>query len=218
MEEIKYGDNLIIIKPYNGSVESVACDNLYFSHHLLDNNLKPDQTISHSWVTQLSLQNSDKQIIKSLYFIGILRSAGIDYNPLQYLLKENILILYFETTILALKPQTLDPIWELTDFFDVISIEEHKGDLFIHDELELVRIDKEGTVKWRFSGSDHFVSYDGTENFMFKDDFIRMVDSNEIEYHISYEGKDIMNINSNYFNGFSKSKDNLLQRIIKKFR
>ena len=45
-----------------------------------------------------------------------------------------------------------------------------------------------------------------------------MIDSNEVEYRISYDGEDINKINTNYFQEIKPSKENFLTRIIKNFR
>ena len=215
MEEIQFENQLLTFEYYTGEIEDIEPEKLYYSRHLLDENLIAEVKLAHKCVLKVSSKSLDEKVEGDIYFVGI-------YSEPRYLFDNHLLIIYFETAILAINRRTLKPIWIHNDFCDITTIKKYREDLFIYDELSLARIDKQGSIKWRFYGSDHFVSYIGTENFVFHDDFIKMVDSNEVVYRISYDGEDIDNINSRYFNDIVSiekvREENIIQRLIKKFR
>ena len=111
----------------------------------------------------------------------------------------NSIIFSFDGVLLSFNKKSFTLNWQKKDFIDIISFELYENDIIVYDELSIVRIDINGNDKWSFSGMDHFISYHGTENFIFCDKYIKMVDSNEVEYQISYDGEDLNDINTNYF-------------------
>lgn len=199
MEEIKFENNLVTFEHFENEIENIRPIDLYYSKHLLDDNLQVNKRIIYRSKIKISSKTLDNIFSKSIYLIGCLMESNSEYLPIHYLIIDKFLIITFETIILAIEPKSLKIKWTMNDFSDIIDFKESKGDIFIYDELEVSRIEINGNVKWRYSGSDHFISYLGTENFKFYDNYIQMVDSNEVVYKISYNGEDLENINKNYF-------------------
>ncbi len=147
---------------------------------------------------KISFHNYDAQVTNSIQIFGRLHNSEYYIHKDSFLIIDDSIIIYFDGIILSLNLENLKLNWikECTDIIDIVLFQ---NDLFVYDELEILRLDKNGNEKWSFGGMDHFISYQGTDNFIFFDEYIQMVDSNEVIYRISYDGKDLDNINSKYF-------------------
>ena len=64
-----------------------------------------------------------------------------------------------------------------------------QDDYIIHGELQVVRLDKDGNIKWRFGGTDIFVSIDNDEEFKIESDGILLTDFSKTKYKIDFDGK-----------------------------
>ncbi|TNE79764.1 MAG: hypothetical protein EP332_09960 [Bacteroidetes bacterium] len=63
-----------------------------------------------------------------------------------------------------------------------------QDDFIVHGELEISRIDKNGCVKWQFSGSDIFVSPNGINEIKIESDHILLTDFSQTTYTIDLDG------------------------------
>ena len=210
MTEIKIDDRILIFEKFED--EKVSYSDSYFSNHAENIN------INYSTKVKISLYSLDKEFIKSIKIFGMFLDSETYILLEKFKIFGNSLIFSFDGVLLSFDKKNFMLNWQKKDFIDIISFELYEDDLIVYDELAIVRIDINGNEKWSFSGMDHFISYQGTENFIFCDKYIKMVDSNEVEYQISYDGEDINNINTNYFQEIRPSKENFLKRIIKNFR
>ena len=71
------------------------------------------------------------------------------------------------------------------------AIYEFKDDFIIHGELEIFRITKMGDIKWTFSGKDIWVNIEGKQEVEIKDDRIKLIDFENNEYEIDFNGIEI---------------------------
>lgn len=65
------------------------------------------------------------------------------------------------------------------------------NEFIIHGELSIIRIDKNGNVKWEFSARDIFVTQDGTESIAFQGDKILLKDWEGNKYTLDKNGIEI---------------------------
>lgn len=72
--------------------------------------------------------------------------------------------------------------------FQIYTLQE---DYIIHGELTISRIDKNGNIKWQYSGPDIFVTLDGDNAFTLNTDHIALTDFNKGKYKIDFNGKTI---------------------------
>lgn len=211
MTEIELNNKILIFEKIESEEVLPSSDSFYSNH---SENIE----INYSTKVKISLFNLDKKLIKSIKIFGIFLDSNTYILLEEYLIMENSIFFSFDGVLLSLDKENFTLNWQKKNFTNIISFELYENDLIVYDELEVARIDINGNDKWRFSGMDHFISYQGTENFIFCDEYIKMIDSNEVEYRISYDGEDINKINTNYFQEIKPSKENLLKRIIKNFR
>lgn len=66
-----------------------------------------------------------------------------------------------------------------------------KGDLIIHGELQISRIDLQGNIKWSFGACDIFVTPDGQESFVIEQETIKLKDWAGYEYTLDEFGKEV---------------------------
>lgn len=64
-----------------------------------------------------------------------------------------------------------------------------QNDYVVHGELQIVRIDKNGKIKWEFGSADIFVSVDNTEEFKIENDGILLTDFSNTKYKIGFDGR-----------------------------
>ena len=211
MNEIEINDKIL-------TFEKIEDEKIFFSSDSFYSNHSGNIDINYSTKVKISLLSFDRKLIKSYNLFGIFLDSNTYILLEKYLILENSIIISFDGILLSFNKENFILNWQKKDFTDIFSLKSYKNDLIIYDELEIARIDINGNYKWRFSGMDHFISYQGTENFIFCKEYIKMIDSNEVEYRISYDGEDINKINTNYFQEIKPSKENFLTRIIKNFR
>lgn len=77
------------------------------------------------------------------------------------------------------------------DYATNFSINPYKGDFIIHGELDILRIDQNGKIKWRFGGRDIFMSENGSNNFIISTDAIVAIDWQGYEYRIDENGNEL---------------------------
>lgn len=75
------------------------------------------------------------------------------------------------------------------DYGTNYSITKFKTDFIVFGELGLVRMTKEGTIKWRFMGSGIFLS--GKNNLKFFENHIELIDGNSEKYMINEFGEEL---------------------------
>jgi len=211
MNEIEINDKIL-------TFEKIEDEKIFFSSDSFYSNHSENIDINYPTKVKISLLSFDRKLIKSYNLFGIFLDSNTYISLEKYLILENSIIISFDGILLSFNKENFILNWQKKDFTDIFSLKSYKNDLIIYDELEIARIDINGNYKWRFSGIDHFISYQGTENFIFCKEYIKMIDSNEVEYRISYDGEDINKINTNYFQEIKPSKENFLTRIIKNFR
>ncbi len=198
--------------------EKIEDEKIFSSSDSFYSNHSENIDINYPTKVKISLFSFDRKLIKSINIFGIFFDSNTYILLEKYLILENSIIISFDGILLSFDKGNFMLNWQKKSFTDIISFKLYENDLIIYDELEVARIDINGNDKWSFSGMDHFISYQGTENFIFCDEYIKMIDSNEVEYRISYDGEDINKINPNYFQEIKPPKENLLKRIIKNFR
>lgn len=94
--------------------------------------------------------------------------------------------------IYCLKLPKLDIEWfGRFDYATNFSINNFKDDFIIHGELEILRINRKGEVKWRFGARDIFVSQSGENNFNINKDKVEVQDWEGYKYVIDENGNEI---------------------------
>jgi hypothetical protein len=151
-----------------------------------------DQIFVYNQTMRISISSSSSG--KDLYQIKLL---DYFYNSDSFLLHrhffttDDMLIVYYGFHLVAFQLPTLSVKWGIHDFNCVINIYFYKNDFIIYDEISVARITKAGEIIWRFSGLDHFVSYEGENTFELKKDHIALLDSAGNRYKIDYDGNDL---------------------------
>ncbi len=177
MNRYEYNDQ--IIEVFNEEADSPNNYSLtYFSG---DEN---DYQVSHHGIRVF--QNGIEKV--SCLLIGSGGATGIQEN--SSLIQENRLVVCCCDTIFCIKLPTLQLNWklkaDLATCFQILPLNE---DFIVHGEVEISRIDRNGSVKWSFSGHDIFVSMDENISFELLSDHILLHDFIGNRYMLDFNGK-----------------------------
>ena len=130
----------------------------------------------------------DDQVIGSCIIIGSGGATGIHQN--SSLIDNDQLIICCCDTVFSLTLPHLNLQWiNQADHATCFEIYKLQDDYVVHGETVISRIDKGGNIKWKFGGSDIFVSFDNEEAFQLNADHIALIDFYKIKYKIDFGGK-----------------------------
>lgn len=131
---------------------------------------------------------SDNQIITSCLLIGSGGTTGVYQN--SSLIDNNELLICCCDTIFCIALPTLDLKWKIkADLATCFQIFKQDNDYIVHGETLIVKLDKEGNIKWEFGSNDIFVSLDNEEVFIIENDGISLTDFSKTKYKINFDGK-----------------------------
>lgn len=118
--------------------------------------------------------------------------GGTGIHDNSSLVADRQLLVCCTDNIFCLSLPDLDLKWKIqadeATCFQIYNLQE---DYIIHGEFEISRIDKDGNIKWQYSGSDIFVTPDGAEAFTLNSDHIVLTDFNKAKYKVDFNGKTI---------------------------
>jgi len=96
----------------------------------------------------------------------------------------------------------LNLLWQThADTATCLQVFKFENDYLVHGELEISRIDKNGNIKWQFSGADIFVSFEGAEEFILNPDHILLKDFSGRQYKIDFDGQELRSGSASTQNG-----------------
>ena len=76
------------------------------------------------------------------------------------------------------------------DYSDCIAIYKLENDFLVHGELDIVRIDREGNIMWRFGSRESWINTSGKLEVTIEENQIRLFDFDSTEYLIDFEGNE----------------------------
>lgn len=164
-------------------------NNLCYSKHYFADGAKEYPTSKHG----IKIYREDR-VINSCIVIGSGGATGIHKN--SALLDADQLLLCCADTIFCLMLPDLDLKWKTkADQATCFQIFKYEDDYLIHGEIQVSKLDRNGKIKWEFSGADIFVSIDNEEEFRIENDGILLNDFEGTKYKIDFNGKLITSSN-----------------------
>ena len=110
----------------------------------------------------------------------------------SFIINDNKIWICISNKIYCLEIPSLKLIYhKKLDSVTNFTIYKFKDDVIIHGELEIFRITKLGDIKWSFSGKDIWVNIEGKQEVEIKDDRIKLIDFENNEYEIDFNGIEI---------------------------
>jgi hypothetical protein len=129
--------------------------------------------------------------INSAVVCAVGGTTGIHEN--SFLIENDNILICCCDKIYSLKIPELSINWtKRLDLATCFGIFEFKDDLIVHGELQILRIDKKGNIKWEFGGRDIFTTPDGKDDIKIGKDTIRVKDWNGYEYILNEFGFQIL--------------------------
>jgi len=138
--------------------------------------------------TKIGIRIIEGERVISSAIIGAL-GGGTGIGEQTYIIEKDRILLCCSNSIFCLSIPNLDLIWEKqVDNATCFQIFKHQDDYLVHGELEVSKLDRNGSILWQFRGKDIFVNLEGENAFKIERDFIRIIDFNNIEYWIDFNG------------------------------
>ena len=184
MIKVNLGKNILQLKIFEHEELELTSNQIFRSEHF---EIQKDDTKGRFRI-RVSLFN-ETELIQQIVLIGLHSDPNIFLENENFLLSDEKLILYFDGSILGFNISDLTLRWRIDGLMDIISVSPYEDNFIVYDELSILRIDKEGIIKWKYSGIDHFISYHGSNCFEMNDDHILLRDSLENVYCIDYDGR-----------------------------
>ena len=130
----------------------------------------------------------DDLIIDSCIVIASAGATGVHQN--SSLLDGDQLVVCCCDTVFCLTLPDLNLKWKTrADEATCFQIFKHQNDYIVHGELQITKLNKDGQIKWEFSGADIFVSTDNESAFQIESDGILLTDFAKTKYKIDFGGK-----------------------------
>lgn len=130
----------------------------------------------------------EDQVIASCILIASGGATGI--HSTSSLLSNDQLLVCCCDTVFCLRLPDLELNWQVKiDPATCFQIFQLQDDYLIHGEIEISRVDKNGNIKWHFSGADIFVSPNGSEEFKLDGNRILLNDFSGNSYILDFAGK-----------------------------
>ncbi|MBS2213851.1 hypothetical protein KEM09_20755 [Carboxylicivirga mesophila] len=107
----------------------------------------------------------------------------------SYVIKDSVLYIIAGTMVYALKIPELSIKWVYEyDTVCCLAIYNLEKDLLIHGELDIIRIDTEGRLKWRFGGRESWLNPGVQTEVTIENNQIKLIDFDSNEYVIDFDG------------------------------
>ncbi|AMR30737.1 hypothetical protein A0256_04525 [Mucilaginibacter sp. PAMC 26640] len=160
-------------------------DNLsdYDALYLNDDGYKPNSM-------QAIHLHRDGVPLKSILLGANCGGTGVYANTA--LLDGDRLITCCSNTVFSLSVQSLEMLWKTkADWATCFAVYQYQQDYIIHGEVELSRLDRSGNIVWQQSGSDIFVTPEGSSEIILFEDSIVVIDFDYSKYVFDYDGNTI---------------------------
>ena len=163
-----------------------SADNKFnYSKHYFSDGAMEYPTSKHG----VKIFQDDKEIYNCI-IIGSGGATVVHQN--SSLIDNDQLVICCCNTIFCLSLPDLELKWKNNaDQATCFQIFKHQSEYIIHGEMQVVKLDKDGEVKWIFGGSDIFVSIDNEDEFKIVNDGILLTDFAKTKYKIDFNGKSI---------------------------
>ncbi len=130
----------------------------------------------------------DEKLYKSAFICATAGATGVHENS-AVIIDEDILICCADK-VFSLSLPDLKLNW-MKQIDDVCCFQIYKTDkgIFVHGELNVNRIDKNGNIIWSVGFADITVTPDGKDSFIMHEEFIEIEDWNHTKYKVNFDGK-----------------------------
>jgi len=106
-------------------------------------------------------------------------------HPTCAVIDANQIILCCGDSVFNLTIPELDLSWTTkADPATCFEIFKHDDGYIVHGELEISRLNKDGSLIWQFSGSDIFGTHTGENDFILEGDTIHAIDWNGLKFNL----------------------------------
>ncbi|MGB1248240.1 MAG: hypothetical protein ACPG4Z_05100 [Chitinophagales bacterium] len=176
--DIVFHDNGYSVKIFN---ESIHLSGNHYSKVFGNDNQRNETTKYRIEAYQNEI------LIDKCLLIGHEGATSINENTILKINSD--LIICCSNYVFCIATPELNVRWKTkADLITCFQIFNYQTDYIIHGENQITRLDKNGKIKWEFSGEDIFVSTDDNKEIEFTNESILLKDFNESKYQIDFNG------------------------------
>ena len=187
LQNEKYHVNISTADTY--TVESA--DNRSYDYILNPNKLGRNNMYRTLCVSVTGAQNAEIALVGD-YYTSEIDCAILEGDTLTVLQNDYITQIDLETVQIIAS-------YKLDVFGTTFSIYRMPDGYLIYGEIEIIKLDNEFNVAWKFSGRDIFVSVSGKDAFEITPNSIKLYDFLDNFYEIDFNGKTIRYEDGNYY-------------------
>lgn len=132
----------------------------------------------------------DDTLIKSAVIGSI--GGGTAIHDTSTIIENDRLLVCCSDSIFCLSIPDLTLLWQTkADQATCFEIYKYEDSYFIHGELEISRLDRDGKILWQQSGADIFTTLEGKDDFVITDNCILVTDWENRKYKFDFNGQSI---------------------------
>nr|WP_319401664.1 hypothetical protein [uncultured Carboxylicivirga sp.] len=143
--------------------------------------------------------SSTKTVINIYEELNLIKSAiicephGVTIeSESSYVILDSVIYIIARDFVYSINIPDLSLNWSKeVDSVCCLAIYKLERDLLVHGELDIVRINKDGEIKWRFSGRENWINLSGKQEVTIEEHQIRLIDFDSNEYLVDFDGNEI---------------------------
>ncbi|WP_431126558.1 hypothetical protein [Flagellimonas flava] len=146
------------------------------------------ETSEHKFSTKIGLKVfKNNRLINSAIIGSIGGGTGIHKN--SQIIENDRMVICCSDSIFCLSIPDLELIWKTqADQATCFEIYKYNNSYIIHGELEITRVDSDGNIMWKRSGSDIFTTPTGVNDFEITEKYILATDWGNRTYKFDFDG------------------------------
>ena len=139
--------------------------------------------------SQIGIEVFEDDKLRSSCLIGS-EGGGTGITGNTTLISYGDLVICCSNTVFRLTIPDLNLIWKtISDSATCFGIHYLDEDYVVHGEIEITRLDKDGTIVWQQSGRDIWTTAEARDDFAVYDDYILATDWDYNRYKFDFDGK-----------------------------
>jgi hypothetical protein len=109
----------------------------------------------------------------------------------SFVIDDSVLYIIAKDMVYSLNIPDLSLNWsKAIDSLCCLAIHRLESDFLVHGELDIIRIGRDGQIKWRFGGRENWINPSGKPEVTIKTNHIELIDFDSYKYIIDFNGKE----------------------------
>jgi outer membrane protein assembly factor BamB len=138
--------------------------------------------------TQIGVKTFENETPIASAIIGSI-GGGTGVHENSQIIENDKIVVCCSDSLFCLTLPSLELLWKTeADQACCFEVFKYKEDYIVHGEMEISRINANGKIVWKQSGSDIFTTFEGKDVFTITDSFILATDWEHKKYKFDFDG------------------------------